>query len=187
RVPVTMDPSAPQWLLWVNGSGPVEGFGVGEHAAQPGLISAQDADLEVRLPFRFGRGDLVDGAELESEPAVVGRVAEQRGQRLAECVGRAQDSVHERAADAVPLAVRADGQRADRDDRVLADVTPAAEHVADDLARGGDRDQGQRREPGGAGPELVDQPGLGYGLARRPASGERGGRDGADDVAVAFG
>lgn len=33
-------------------SGPVEGFGVGEHAAQPGLISAQDADLEVRLPFR---------------------------------------------------------------------------------------------------------------------------------------
>ena len=27
-------------------SGPVEGFGVGEHAAQPGLISAQDADLE---------------------------------------------------------------------------------------------------------------------------------------------
>jgi hypothetical protein len=33
-------------------SGPVEGFGVREHAAQTGLISAQDADLEVRLPFR---------------------------------------------------------------------------------------------------------------------------------------
>src|SRR2546429_7133599 len=40
-------------------SGPVEGFGVGEHAAQPGLIFAQDADLEVRLPFRPGRRDLV--------------------------------------------------------------------------------------------------------------------------------
>ena len=65
-------------------SGPVEGFGVGEHAAQPGLVSAQDADLEVRLPFRPGRGDLVDGAELESEPAVVPRVAEQGDKRLAE-------------------------------------------------------------------------------------------------------
>src|SRR6185312_3138858 len=55
-----------------------------------------------------GRGDLVDGAELESEPAVVPRVAQQG-------------------------------------------------------------DQGQRREPGGAGPEFVDQPGLGYGRARWPA------------------
>jgi len=45
----------------------------------------------------------------------------------------------------------------------------------------------QRREPGGAGPELVDQFGLGRKLARRPASGERGGRDGADDVGVAVG
>ena len=89
--------------------------------------------------------------------------------------------------DAVPLPVRPDGQRAEREDGVLADVPPGAQHVADDLARGGDRDQGQRREPGGAGPELVDQPGLGYGLARRPARGERGGRDGADDVGVARG
>src|ERR1700761_7570322 len=58
-------------------SGPVGGLGVGRHAAQPGLIFAQDADLEVRLPVRHGRSDLVDGAELEAEPAVVGRVAEQ--------------------------------------------------------------------------------------------------------------
>jgi hypothetical protein len=57
------------------------------------MVRAQDADLEVRLPVRLGRNDLVDGAELESEPAIVGRVAEQRGQRLAECVGRAQDGV----------------------------------------------------------------------------------------------
>ena len=35
-------------------SGPVEGFGVGEHAAQPGLILAQDADLEVRLHSGLG-------------------------------------------------------------------------------------------------------------------------------------
>jgi hypothetical protein len=95
--------------------------------------------------------------------------------------------MHERAADTVPLVVRPDGQRAEREDGVLADVAPAAEHVADDLARGGDRDQGQRREPGGAGPELVDQPGLGYGPARWPTSGERGGRDGADGVGVAVG
>src|SRR6266568_3957329 len=112
-------------------SGPVEGFGVAEHAAQPGLIFAQDADLEVRLPFRPGRGDLVGGAELESEPAVVPRVAEQRGQRLAESVSRAQDGVHERAAGAVPLVVRPDGQRAEREDGVLADMPPGAQHVAD--------------------------------------------------------
>jgi hypothetical protein len=59
--------------------------------------------------------------------------------------------------------------------------------VADDLARRRDSHQGQRREPGGAGPELVDQPGLGRDLARRPARGERGGRDGADDIGVARG
>ena len=141
----------------------------------------------MRLPFRPGRDDLVDAAELEPEPAVVRRVAEQRGQRLSECVSRAQDGVHERAADAVPLPVRPDGQRAEREDGVLTDVPLGAQHVADDLARGGDRHQGQRGEPGGAGAELVDQPGLGHGLARRPASSERGGRDGADDVDVAFG
>jgi hypothetical protein len=87
----------------------------------------------------------------------------------------------------VPLPVRADGQRAERQDGVLADVPPGAQHVADGLARGGDRDQGQRREPGGAGPELVDQPGLGRDLARRLAWGEGGGGDGADDVGVALG
>ena len=111
-------------------SGPVEGFGVGEHAAQPGLVFAQDADLEVRLPFRPGRGDLVDGAELESEPAVVRRVAEQRDQRLAEGVSRAQDGVRERAADAVPLPVRLDGQRAEREDGVPGRRAPGC------LARG---------------------------------------------------
>ena len=45
-------------------SGPVEGFGVGEHAVQPVMVPAQDADLEMRLTLRPGRGDLVDGAEL---------------------------------------------------------------------------------------------------------------------------
>jgi hypothetical protein len=59
--------------------------------------------------------------------------------------------------------------------------------VADRFACGGDRDQGQRREPGGAGPEVVDQLGLVRGLARRLASGERGGGDGADYVGVAPG
>ena len=91
------------------------------------------------------------------------------------------------AARAMPLVVRPDGQRAEREDGVLADVPPGAQHVADDLARGRGRHQGQRREPRRAGPKFVDQPGLGYGLARRPARGERGGRDGTDDVGVARG
>src|SRR4029077_15188290 len=54
------------WPAALHGSGPVEGFGVGEHAAQPGLIFAQDADLEVRLPFRPGRGALGGGGGCES-------------------------------------------------------------------------------------------------------------------------
>jgi hypothetical protein len=45
--------------------------------------------------------------------------------------------VHERAADAAALVVRADGQRADCDDGVLADVPAGAEDVADRLAYGG--------------------------------------------------
>ena len=49
-----------------------------------------------------------------------------RYQRLAERVGRAQDGMHERGAHAVPLAVRPDGQRAERQDGVLADVAPGA-------------------------------------------------------------
>jgi hypothetical protein len=67
------------------------------------------------------------------------RLEWQRGQRLAECVGRAQDGVHERAAGAVLLAVRADGQRAESDYRVLADVAPGAKDVADCFACGSDR------------------------------------------------
>ena len=169
------------------GSGAVERFGIGEHAAHPGVVLGKNADLKVRPPLRPWRSDLVDGAELESEPSVVGRVAEQRDQRLTECVGRAQDGVHERAADAGVLVVRTDGQRAEGDDGVLTDMPSGAEDVADRFACEGDRDQGQGREPGGAGPEFVDQPGLGHDLAWRPAWAERGVRNGADDVGVALG
>jgi hypothetical protein len=52
----------------------------------------------------------------KAEPAVVPWVAEQGDQRLAEGVSGAQDGMHERAADAVPLVVRPDGQRAERED-----------------------------------------------------------------------
>jgi hypothetical protein len=110
---------------------------------QPGLISAQDADLEVRLPFRPGRRDLAGGAEHESEPAVVPRVAQQRGEWLAEGVSRAQDGMHERAADAVPLVVRPHGQRADREDRVLADVPARSSSIS--LASGTVWPGGRRR------------------------------------------
>jgi hypothetical protein len=61
-----------------------------------GLVLGEDTDLEVRLPFRL------------------------------ECVGRAQDGVHERAADAVLLVVRADGQWAESENGVLADVPAGA-------------------------------------------------------------
>ena len=50
--------------------------------------------------------------------------------------------MHERAADTVPLAVRADGQRAEGKKGVVADVAPGRQVVAVYLVRGGDRDQG---------------------------------------------
>lgn len=59
--------------------------------------------------------------------------------------------------------------------------------MADWFACAGDRDQGQRRKPGGAGAELVNQRGLGHDLIWRTAFGEGGGRDGADDVGIALG
>jgi hypothetical protein len=87
----------------------------------------------------------------------------------------------------VPLPVPTDGQRAEREDGVLADMPAGAQDVADDLARRGDRHQGQRRKLGRTDPELVDQRRLGRNLARRPTRGKCGGRDGADDVGVALG
>src|SRR5947207_2044712 len=92
--------------------------GPGGHGYEANPVGGGGGDLEVRLPLRPGRGDLVGDAELESEPAVVGRVAEQGDQRLAEGVGGAQDGVHEGAAGAVPLPVGADGQRAEGEDGV---------------------------------------------------------------------
>src|SRR5712691_8065637 len=111
-------------------SGPVEGFGVGERAAQPGLVAGQDSDLEVRLPLRPRRRDLVDGAGPESEPAVVGGIAEQRDQRFAERVGGTEDGVHQGAAHPAPLAVRPDGQRPEREDGGLTDMPPGAPFAA---------------------------------------------------------
>ena len=77
--------------------------------------------------------------------------------------------MHERAARAVPLVVRPDGQRAERENGIGADVPTRAQDVPDDLACGRGCHQGQRGEPRGAGPELADQRGLGRVLAgRRP-------------------
>jgi hypothetical protein len=139
----------------------------------------------VRLPFGPGRHDLVPGAEPESEPAVVGGIAEQGHQGFAERVGRAEYGVHEGASDAAALAVRTDAQRAEPEHGYRPDVPAGAQHVPGYLIgiRGGH--QRQRGQPRRASPELVDQDGLRRGVAFLPGAGERGGRDGADDVDVA--
>ena len=69
---------------------------------------------------------------------------------------------------------------------VLADVPPGAQHMADDLPRWRGRHQGQRREPRRAGrsSSISLASGTVWPGGRR---GERGGRDGADDVGVARG
>src|SRR3984957_3051730 len=93
------------------GLDPVERFGVTERPARRGPPGGQQPDLEVRLPAGRRRGDLVLPAQPEPEPPVILGVAEQRHQRLAERVPRAQHRVHQRAAHAGPLPVRPHGQR----------------------------------------------------------------------------
>jgi 3-oxoacyl-[acyl-carrier protein] reductase len=83
--------------LPVNQLDPVEGPGVAERPAHRGPVGRQRPDLEVRLPARHGRGDLVVAARPEPEPPVVARVAQQRHQRLAQRVARTQHGVHQRA------------------------------------------------------------------------------------------
>lgn len=72
---------------------------------------------------------MVLGAEPESEPAVVGRVAEQRYQGFAERVGRAEDRVNEGASHSAALAVRTDAQRAESEHGYRSDVPAGAQHV----------------------------------------------------------
>ena len=88
--------------------------------------------------------DPVLAAEPKPEPAVVGGRAEQRDQRLAQRVGRAQDGVHEGAPDTAALAVRADGQRPEREHGRPPDMPAGADHVPDHLT-GADRHQRQAR------------------------------------------
>jgi 3-oxoacyl-[acyl-carrier protein] reductase len=179
--------------LTLAGLDPVERPGEAERPAHLGPVPGQHPDLENRLPLGHRRGDLVLPAQPEPEPPVVPGVADQRHQRLAERVARAQHRVHQRAAHPGPLPVRPHGQRAQRQHRRVADVPPRAQHVPGHLAAGLDRHQRQRRDPGRAVPELVDQRGLGRDAAR-PRRGlgrnaarprERGRRDGPDRPGVA--
>jgi 3-oxoacyl-[acyl-carrier protein] reductase len=161
--------------LTLAGLGTVERLGVAEHPAHLAPVPGQQPDLEVRPPPGHRRGDLVLIAQPEPEPPVVPRIAEQRHQRLAQRVARAQHRVHQRAAHPGPLPVRPHGQRTQRQHRRAADVPPRAQHVPGHP--GLHRHHRQRRDPRLALPQLVDQGGL-----RRPR--ERGGRDLADQRGV---
>jgi 3-oxoacyl-[acyl-carrier protein] reductase len=127
------------------GLDPVERLGEAERPAHLGPVRGQQPDLEVRLPAGDGRGDLVLPAQPESEPPVIPGVAEQRHQRLAERVTRAQHGVHQRAAHPGPLPVRPHGQRTQRQHRRAVHVPSRAQHVPDHLGR--NRHHRQRRKP----------------------------------------
>jgi 3-oxoacyl-[acyl-carrier protein] reductase len=154
--PVKIRPSRNQALSKL---GPVERLGVAERPAHLAPVPGQQPDLEVRLPAGHRRGDLVLIAQPEPEPPVVPRVAEQRHQRLAQRVARAQHGVHQRAAHPGPLPVRPHGQRTQRQHRRAAHVPPRAQHVPDHHPRL-DRHHRQHRDPRLAVPQLVDQSGL---------------------------
>jgi 3-oxoacyl-[acyl-carrier protein] reductase len=144
--------------LTLAGLGPVERLGEAERPAHLAPVPGQQPDLEVRQPLGHRRGDLVLTAQPEPEPPVVPRVADQRHQRLAERVARAQHGVHQRAAHPGPLPVRPHAQRPQRQHRRVIDLPPRAQHMPGHP--GLDRHHRQRRDPRLAVPQLVDQSGL---------------------------
>jgi 3-oxoacyl-[acyl-carrier protein] reductase len=169
---------APAWLH------PVERLGVAERAAHRRPVGGEQPDLEVRLPAGHRRGDLVVAAEPEPEPAVVAGISEQRHQGLAERVARAEHGVHQGAADAGALPVGPDGQRAQRQHRHVADVSSRTQHMPGHVASGRGGHQRKGRDPRRAPAELLDQAGLRRNVVRRTRPRERGGRDGANHLAV---
>jgi hypothetical protein len=92
------------------GSEPVERSGVLETAGQA-FVLAEGSDLKVITPCGDRRGYPNRLRWNEAEPAVVGRVAEQPDQGLAERVGRAENSVHQGGTQAGSLAARENTQR----------------------------------------------------------------------------
>jgi hypothetical protein len=161
-------------------SDPVERLRVAERAAQRWPVAGQGADLEVGLPFGNRRLDGVLAAEDKTEPSVIGRVAEQGGQRLADCVSGTENGVHEGAADAAALMVRVDAQRPEGEHGRLADMAASAYDVSDDLAARAGCDQRQGRQPCRAGSQIVNERGLGWCHAGLAGAGECRGGDGAD-------
>jgi hypothetical protein len=117
---------------------------------------------------------------------VVGRVAEERYQWLSECISRAGEGVHERAADAICRwsGRTASGPSARTGCWPTCPRLPGTWPIVSPAAVTATRDSSGIQ----AGPaEFVDQPGLGHDLARRSPLGEGGGPDGADNVGVALG
>src|SRR5690606_605289 len=81
-------------------------------SAEEAVVRRQRARLEVGAPGGVRGDDAERPRRDEAEAAVVRRVAEQPDHALAQCVGRAEDRVHQRAADPGPLPFRDDAHRA---------------------------------------------------------------------------
>jgi MarR family transcriptional regulator, organic hydroperoxide resistance regulator len=170
----------------LSGLDAVERLGVGELAAHVRVVGGERADLEVRAPAGVLRGDVVVAGRAEAEPRVVVGRAEQGDQGLAEGVGGAEYGVHEGAAGAAPLPVRADGQRAEGEHGGgVGDVqvavraehgAPGADDVAGDVALGIEGDERELRYPGRAVAQPVDQGRLHRFTLAPPGEGRRGQR-----------
>jgi 3-oxoacyl-[acyl-carrier protein] reductase len=157
--------------LTLAGLDPVERPGEAERPAHHGPVPGQHPDLEHRLPLGHRRGDLVLPARPEPEPPVVPGVADQRHQRLAQRVARAQHRVHQRAAHPGPLPVRPHGQRTQGQHRRAVHVPPRVQHVPGHPGlplRHRHRHHRQHRKPRLTVSKFVDQSGL-----RRPPERRR--------------
>ena len=76
---------APAWPAALRVSGPVEGFGVGEHAAQPGLVTGRD----VRRPTRTGSAAPA-GRDQHASPGAWTRMRVRATRKTAPTAGRPQ-------------------------------------------------------------------------------------------------
>ena len=162
--------------------------GVVEAAGQA-LVPGKGPDLEVVTPRGVRRGYPDRLCWNKAEATVVGRVANQPHQWLAERVGRTKNSVHQGSTDTSSPAARENTQRPETQSWLGIDMGTRSYNVADHQVVL-DRDQRQLRNP----TSIVSQPRDQRRFARIPTwlrwrcavldAAERGSRDRTDRLNV---
>jgi hypothetical protein len=120
-------------------------------------------------------------SQIETEPVVIGGIAQKKDRRDTERVSSRKDGVHQRLADAAPLMIGVHPERPKSQQRLTVDSGAAAYHVSDYFA-GSFGDDRELRNDVTVCPKRVDQNGFRRSGFTRP--GEGGRVNGEDDILV---